>query len=290
MKLIEIFSLNLVLLCMSGCGLYRINKCNIEMNDPCPCSAAPIVEYDEMGEFISDIDLDNALQPDQKVVLRNGKAAVKLCQSSDGSIEIYKCISERFGERGIIIRYYIEDKRNIRYLDEICLRNTAKILKLKNGDALLSLLQGVGTGFYVNKLFVLHINDEDNIVPFEVKIDEIFKQVKEKTELNLSFEKKVVTVTDPESHQSASFFLTKDLNSRIKSKDFDVGQWVPCYSPSQLSYNLKKTPKVSLVTSLMNEKTGVEHFLGEVSFDFDYRIKGKELLFELSNLEILKQF
>ena len=282
--------LNLILLGVSGCSFFRTTKCGtIEVERACPCEVK-VVEPDETEEILKDIDLDHAFRPEQKIILKNGKAAVKLCQSSDGSIEVYRCITERFGERGIIIRYQVEDQSNVCYLDEICLRDTAKILKLKNGDALLSLLQGVGTGFYVNKLFVLHIDDENNIVPFEVKIDEIFEQVKERTELTLSFEKKVVSVTEPKYHRSLSFFLTKDIKEAMKSKDFDLGRWVPCFSPTQLSYDLKEVPKVLLSISLINEKTNVEHYLGDASFYFDYNIKRGEFSFNLSNLEIVKQF
>ena len=291
MKLTRTFlALNSLLFCVSGCNFFCDIGCN--RSKPCPCDAKPVVEHDEMGDLMSDMDLDHAFHPNEKIALKYGKAAVKLCQSSDGSFEIFKCITKKYGERGIIVRYQFENYINITYLDEICLNDTAKILKLKNGDALLSLLQGVGKGFYVNKLFVLHVDDDGKLTAFEVKIDEIFEQVKEKTELNLSFEKRVVTATDTDNHKSASFFLNERIKSMMNSKDLDIGQWIPCYSTSQLSYGFQEveSPKVFMTVSLMNEKKGTEYTLGEVSFDFEYRIKCDELLFDLNNIEIARQF
>ena len=250
------------------------------------------MKYNEVKEMLKGIDLWHAFNPDEKVVLKNGKAAIILCKSDDGSFKVYECISEKFGKRGIIISYKFGNDNNLHYLDESCERSSAKIMKLENGDALLSLLQGVGTGVYLNKLFVLHLNSNGYLIPFEIKIDDIFRIVKKKTNLNFNVERKIVTFSEKEAknRKLISFFLPNELNNKIKFEKFKRSKWIPDYSRDIIEYDFQKSPKVNLVVALNRDGVDSEDLIGKVSFDFAYKIDCKNIFISLSNPEIVEQY
>ena len=161
-------------------------------------------------------------------------------------------------------------------MDESCCRHSAQIYKLKNGDALLSLLNGVGTGIYVNKLFLLHLNDHGILKAYEFKSRDLFQQAYKKIKL--------------ESDAKSGNVIIKDKNQKnhiikFSSEDISFNSTYPVLSADQLKYKFGEIPRIFFVVALITTENDCENFLGEISFDLKYHFKNEKISFYLSNLQ-----
>ncbi|MBR1735360.1 MAG: hypothetical protein IJ730_08015, partial [Alphaproteobacteria bacterium] len=164
----------------------------------------------------------------------NENAFTELCRTEDNIFKIYENKNSKI---------FIQYKNNIINLNESCCRSSAKIYKLKNGDALLSILQSVGTGVYINKLLLLHV-EKGKLYPQKFSIEELFSKAREQIKLVVDNSAKLVKLINK----------NYEISFPVEEQYLDITSLKAVFSPNQINYDLGDSPKVSFVISLIKKE------------------------------------
>ena len=207
-----------------------------------------------------------------------------LCKSDDTNLQVFL---DKTKDEIIVI-----DKSNtvlkIWKLKEICLKDSVKIWKLSNGDIALSLLQGSGTGFNLNTLFVLKENNQGEPIFFKISPDQIFAQAQKISMLKKSA-KNTVEIQDSKTGKAITLSIPADDLKYIKTSQLNWNNYL--YSNSQLSFDCTADRLiVNLCVGIYPENSAGEILLGSISFDLEYQTSNNTISINLSNLQRVEQF